>query len=64
MPIVDDTYHHALRQAHESMADMVLVTGMALDNHDRAARLRGTLGVQLHQLVATLHEALQVITRE
>jgi hypothetical protein len=57
----DDGYLAALRGLHETLADMVLVTGLALDAPTRAVRLRLTLGMQLRQLTLTLRDALKVI---
>jgi hypothetical protein len=58
---VDQSYQAALRRAHESMADMVLVTGLVLGDPRRAARLRRTIEVQLRQLTITLRESLKVL---
>lgn len=58
---VDQSYQAALRRAHESMADMVLVTGFVLGDPRRAARLRRTIEVQLRQLTITLRESLKVL---
>jgi hypothetical protein len=57
----DNSYLAALRDLHETLADMTLVTGLALDAPPRAVRLRNTLGVQLRQLVATVRDVLKVI---
>jgi hypothetical protein len=57
----DDGYLAALRGLHETLADITLVTGLALDAPTRALRLRITLGIQLRQLTSTLRDALKVI---
>jgi hypothetical protein len=57
----NDGYLAALRGLHEMLADMVLVTGLALDAPARAVRLRITLGIQLRQLTLTLRDTLKVI---
>jgi hypothetical protein len=57
----DDGYLAALRGLHETLADMVLVTGLALDVPTRAVRMRTTLRIQLRQLTLTLRDTLKVI---
>ena len=64
MTSADQEYVTALQALHERLADMMLVSGLALESPARAVRLRRTVEVQLRQLVATLHDDLKTIERD
>jgi hypothetical protein len=57
----DEAYLIALKRAHEALADMLQVTGMALHDAQRAVKLRRVIGTQMGQLVGTVRAALKVI---
>jgi hypothetical protein len=57
----DEAYLIALKRAHEALADMLQVTGMALPDAQRAVKLRRVIGTQMGQLVGTVRAALKVI---
>jgi hypothetical protein len=57
----DEAYLIALKRAHEALADMLQVTGMALPDAPRAVKLRRVIGTQMGQLVGTVRAALKVI---
>jgi len=57
----DEAYLIALKRAHEALADMLQVTGRALPDAQRAAKLRRVIGTQMGQLVGTVRAALKVI---
>jgi hypothetical protein len=50
-----------LKRAHEALADMLQVTGIALPDAQRAVKLRRVIGTQMGQLVGTVRAALKVI---